>query len=108
MARQVLSRVDSEPNWVVVCSNKEAAEGISFHPVCGWAIVSDGDKVSYLPTTLGGEILSDRPNYLGIIGPNEDYKERTLHYMNTALNKSEGSGVSENIFSIDFPKFRVG
>jgi len=92
MSHQVLSRIGSEPNWIAICSDQNKPNGISFHPVCGWAIVTNDGRISYLPTLLSGEIISDRSNYLGLIGPNDNYEERTSYYMNFVTKNSDNHG----------------
>jgi hypothetical protein len=81
MLNEILARFQSEPGWKVVCHE---GKNLTTHHVGGWALTSaslhDDILIKALPITLAGEILSDRPGFLGLIGPNDDVNEKLGQY----------------------------
>lgn len=71
MSRSVAVRLPSEPGWIAMChAIKDGEVKITLHDINGWGMTPDHPGM--VPMTIGGEIISNRPNFLGIIGPNDD------------------------------------
>ncbi len=105
MLNQVIARVQSEPGWRIICYSRNESGVIEFstHSVSGWAFELthiNHSAVHAVPTSLSGEILTRRPGYLGVIGPEDNLDDfiskcskiiESEHYYNsnTEISNSE-------------------
>ena len=83
MSRNIAVRLQSDPGWKVVsyAVSDDGSVRLSLHHVGGWALEGFPGKagnvhLTGLPTSLNGDVLSDLPNFLGIIAPEDDLEER--------------------------------